>query len=72
MKRISAFASMPLFLVLTLGFSVETDTVVPMLDTGVAEACAEVAGSCKPKLDWDCIIDGIEKNNKCDDASPQC
>lgn len=39
---------------------------------GAAEACAAEAGSCKPKQNWDCIIDGVKVENKCDDASPQC
>jgi len=36
----------------------------------VAQACA--SGSCKPKPNWDCIIDNITRHNKCDTAVKGC
>jgi len=36
----------------------------------LSTVCA--SGSCKPKTNWDCIIDGILRTHKCDVASPGC
>jgi hypothetical protein len=40
----------------------------------VNDACAAVSGmgSCRPRTEWICVIDGQAFNNYCDTADPPC